>query len=302
MVASLAEKPAIASATLLTNLDMNIQKGAEAALGERQGSIVVMDPNNGAVLALASFPRYDPNIFLGGVSAEQYNALNNDPRKPFQNRAVNGQLPVASTFKAFTTAAALEKAGLNMQTVFTCNGRWAGLGDQFVKYCYLKTGHGKITLFEGLVQSCDVVYYELGKKLDELDSNILPDMAKAFGFGSPTGLTGLYDSPGQLPDPKWKQEKIKEPWVRGDAVNLAIGQGYMLASPLQLAVAYSAIANGGSVMVPRLVEKADSTAPQLAKTFAPQVKNKLPVSAANLNEIRPGGTVQWSPAWLKSRL
>ncbi len=89
-----------------------------------------------------------------------------------------------------------------------------------------------------------------------------------------------------MPDPRWKQEKIKEPWVRGDAVNLAIGQGYMLASPLQLAIAYSAFANGGNIMVPRLVEKADSTAPELTKTFLPQVKGKVPVSPVNLNEIR----------------
>jgi penicillin-binding protein 2 len=286
IVASMAEKPAGPSANLLLNLDMDIQKKAELALGARNGSIVVMDPNNGAVLALANFPGYDPNLFISGFTAEQYKVLNDDPRAPFKNRAINALLPVASTFKAITTAAALEKGGVNMQARFNCTGRWTGLGEGNAKDCYIKTGHGSITLYEGLVQSCDYVYYELGKKLNEIDPNIIPAMAKGFGLGSSTGLQGLYDSAGQVPDPQWKQSKTGQPWVPGDGVNLAIGQGYLLATPLQMAVAYSALATGGNLVVPRLVERAESTNPQANKTFAPASKGKLPVSAANINEIR----------------
>ncbi len=285
-VATLAEKPITPSANLVLNLDLNIQKQAEAALGQRQGSIVVLDPNNGAVLALADFPSYDPNLFISGITESQFKALNDDPRRPFQNRAVNGLFPVGSTFKVVTTAAALEKAGVNMQTRFTCTGRWTGLGAQSPKECYLKTGHGSISLYEGLVASCDIVYYELGKKLDEVDQEILPAVAKGFGFGASPGMVGLYDSAGQVPDPKWKLEKLKDGWARGDAVNLAIGQGYLQATPLQLALAYAAIANGGDIFVPRLVEKAESSDPAGNKTFPPQVKSKLPVSEANLAEIR----------------
>ncbi|HEX2915504.1 MAG TPA: penicillin-binding protein 2 [Chloroflexia bacterium] len=286
VLATLAEKPAVPSSNLILNLDLDIQKKAEAALAGRTGSIVVMDPNNGAVLALANFPGYDPNLFANGITADQFNALNNDPRHPFQNRAVNGNLPTGSTFKAVTTAAALEKGGFNMQSTFVCTGHWTGLGEQFAKDCYLKTGHGKITLFEALVQSCDFVYYELGKRLDEIDSSILPTMARAFGFGSSTGLQGLYDSPGQVPDPQWKQDKLQQAWFRGDAVNLAIGQGYFLASPLQLATAYSAIANGGNLVTPRLAERAESPNGQPTKNFAPQVRGRLPVSDGTLNQIR----------------
>ncbi len=285
-VATLAEKPVTASANLVLNLDLNIQKLAEAALANRVGSIVVLDPNNGAVLALADFPSFDPNAFITGLTSEQFKALNDDPRRPFQNRAVNGLFPIGSTFKVITTAAVLERAGLNMQARFTCTGHWTGLGEQFAKDCYLKTGHGSLTLYEGLVQSCDVVYYELGKKLDELDANILPEITKGFGLGASSGMIGLYDSPGQVPDPKWKQEKIKEAWFRGDAVNLAIGQGYLQATPLQLALVYAAIANGGNLLVPRLIEKAESSDPAANKAFPPQVRAKLPVSEANLAEIR----------------
>lgn len=285
-VASMAEKPAGPAANLILNLDMSIQKKAETALGARNGSIVVMDPNNGAVLALANFPGYDPNVFIRGLTAEQYKILNDDPRAPFKNRAVNGQLPVGSTFKVITTAAALEKGGVNMQTTFNCTGHWTGLGEANAKDCYLKTGHGRITLYEALVQSCDFVYYELGKKLDQMDSNIIPTMAKAFGLGSSTGLLGLYDSAGQVPDPQWKQTKIGQPWVPGDGVNLAIGQGYMLASPVQMAVVYAALAMGGNIPVPRLVERAESSNATANKAFPAATKGKLPVSDANIAEIR----------------
>lgn len=285
-VATMAEKPAGPSANLVLNLDMKIQKNAEQALGARNGSIVVMDPNNGAVLALANFPGYDPNVFINGLTDAQYKILNDDPRAPFKNRAVNGQLPVGSTFKVITTAAALEKAGVNMQATFNCTGHWTGLGEANAKDCYLKTGHGKITLFEALVQSCDFVYYELGKRLNEIDSNIIPTMAKAFGLGSSTGMLGLYDSAGQVPDPAWKQSNIGQAWVPGDGVNLAIGQGYLLASPLQMAVVYSSLAMGGSMPVPRVVDRAESTNAAANKSFAAATKGKLPVSDANIQEIR----------------
>ncbi len=285
-LATMAEKPAGPSANLILNLDMKIQKNAEQVLGARNGSIVVMDPTNGAVLALANFPGYDPNVFINGLTDAQYKVLNDDPRAPFKNRAVNGQLPVGSTFKVITTAAALEKAGVNMQATFNCTGHWTGLGEANAKDCYLKTGHGKITLFEALVQSCDFVYYELGKRLNEIDSNIIPNMAKAFGLGSSTGLLGLYDSAGQVPDPAWKQANIGQAWVPGDGVNLAIGQGYLLASPLQMAVVYSSLAMSGSLPVPRVVDRAESSSPAANKAFPAATKGKLPVSDANIQEIR----------------
>jgi penicillin-binding protein 2 len=283
---TLSERPIVPSSHLLLSLNMELQKKVEAILGTRVGSIVVMDVTNGAVLALANFPTYDPNLFVTGISQEQFDALNNDPRKPFQNRAVNAQLPVGSTFKVISASAALERAGFNMQSTFTCTGRWTGLGEAFAKACWLKTGHGKISLFEGIVQSCDVVFYELGKKMDEIDPNILPDMAKAYGMGVPSGMQGLYDSTGQVPSPKWKEDTLKEPWVRGDAVNLAIGQGYLLASPLQLALVYAAVANGGLVQEPRLAEQAiDPQTNGISKGF-PVKTRRVPVSDNNLNLIR----------------
>ena len=286
-VVSLVEKAPTPSANLVLNLDLNIQKQAETLLAERVGSIVVLDPTNGAVLALASFPRYDPNLFVTGISADQLKAINDDPRRPFQNRAVNGVLPTGSCFKPITMAAALEKAGITAQTRYTCTGHWTGLGTQFVKDCWNKSGHGSISVVDGLTQSCDVVFYELGKKLDEIDSNILPSFAKSFGLGAPTGLVGLYDSAGQVPDPAWKREKLGQGWVRGDAVNLAIGQGDLLASPLQVALVYAAIANSGAQPLPRLADRAEGQTP-LAQTFASQMKGHLAISEPTMTQIRAG--------------
>lgn len=298
-VATLAEKTPTPAANLTLNLDLKIQKAAEDALAGRVGSIVVLDPNNGAVLALANFPTYDPNAFITGLTNDQFKALNDDPHHPFQNRAVNGLLPVGSTFKVVTAAAAMEKGGMNMQTRYTCTGRWTGLGEQFAKDCYVKTGHGNITMSQALVVSCDVFFYEMGKRLDEMNESFLPDMAKGFGFGSDPGMIGLNATNGQVPDRAWKKNKLNEDWWRGDAVNLAIGQGYFQGSPLQLALAYTAIANGGNLLVPRLAEKAEGSDPSVNKTFPSQVKAKLPVSDANLALIRQAlvGVVQSGTAF-----
>jgi penicillin-binding protein 2 len=284
LVQKLSEKNSTPAGNVVLNLDMDVQKIAEEILGNRVGSIVVMEPGDGAVRALASFPRYDPNAFAMGISAADFKALNDDPRRPFQNRPVNGLLPPGSTFKVITMAAALERIGMKMDTRFTCTGRWTGLGEQNARDCYVKTGHGSITLYQGLVSSCDYVFYEVSKILDETDPILLPAVTKGFGLGASTGLTGLFDSPGQVPDGQWKREKLNQPWVRGDAVNLGIGQGYLLVTPLQMATLYSAIANGGQIPVPRLAAKIEGgPAP---KVFAPATKGTLPVSPTNLDIIK----------------
>jgi penicillin-binding protein 2 len=286
LAATLGERPSRPGSNVFLNLDLKVQRAAEAALGQKVGSAVAMEVNTGAVLALASFPSYDPNGFIFGLTTEQFNALNNDPRRPFSNRALNGLLPIGSVFKAFTSAAALEYLGVDMNTRFTCTGRWTGLGASQAKNCYLTSGHGSITLFEGFVQSCDVVYYELGKRLNDKDPALLAGLTKAFGLGAATGITGIADSAGQVPDPKWKQERLQQPWVPGDGVNLAIGQGYLLSTPLQVAVAYAAFANGGKVMQPRLVERAESSDPNGNRSFPPVVKATVPVKPETLVEVQ----------------
>ncbi len=283
-VSIIAERPSQPSSNLVLTLDLRIQKVAEAALAGRPGSIVVMNPTDGSILALASQPSFDPNGFILGLTQAQFKALNDDPKRPFQDRPVNGTYPTGSIFKVISASAALERAGITFESKFTCTGHWEGLGPQFAKNCWKTSGHGIISLYEGIIQSCDVVFYEIGKKLDSIDRNLLPGFTKAFGLGSGTGLVGLDDSPGVVPDDKWKQDNLKQGWFSGDNVNLAIGQGYLLATPLQMAGVYAGIATGGSVPTPRLIarnEKNGAVTPEPPKT-----RLQLPVSQPNLARIR----------------
>ncbi len=282
--ATLGERPSQPASNVILTLDMKAQKAAEAALAGRNGSVVVMNPTDGAILALVSQPAFDPNQFIQGFTEQQYKALSDDPRRPFQNRPVNGTYPTGSIFKLITASCALERAGLTMDSRFTCTGHWEGLGPQYAKDCYIKTGHGNITLNEAIIQSCDVVFYELGKKLDELDPLLLPGFTKAFGLGTSTNLVGLSDSAGVVPDSKWKLDNVKQSWFSGDAVNLAIGQGYLLATPLQMATVYAGLANAGPVPVPRLIARTERTG--LSAPVNPQTRLQLPVNPTNMARLR----------------
>ncbi len=264
-------------------IDVDIQQEAEKALGEKTGSIVVLDPRDNSVLALASRPAFDPNAFILGISAADWQKLAGDPRHPFQNRATLSAYPTGSIFKVITMAAGLEKGGFTPQSEFQCNGRWTGLpglemGD------WRPEGHGRLDLEQGLVESCDIVFYELGKTLDSLGETLLPDFARQFGLGEPTGLVGLPEAAGTVPDAAWKQSTQGQPWYAGDAVNLAIGQGFLEATPLQMANVYATLANGGELRTPLLVRRVGEGAE--AKEYKSEARRRIPVSAANITAIR----------------
>jgi penicillin-binding protein 2 len=233
-------------------LDLDVQRVAEAALGDRAGSVVVIDPRDGSVRALAAFPRYDPSVF---ISQQGVAALLSDPGQPLLNRPAQGQYPAGSTFKAVTMGAALESGLFEPGSQFTCTGRWTGLpGLTFA--CWNTAGHGRLDLVSGLTQSCNSVFYEVGRRLDEWNADFLPAFARSCGFGTPTGALPGQESSGVVPSPAWKRQALNDGWARGDAVNMAIGQGNLLVTPLQLATLYAAIASGGQLPGPRLLDKA----------------------------------------------
>ena len=284
LIKILQETPAQPGSNLYLTMEVNLQKTCEQLLGQRLGSITVMDPNDGSILALASFPNYDPNVFIQGISQQQYDALANDPRNPFQDRPVEGSYPTGSIFKVISASGALEKLGMTMETVYTCPGHWIGLGPQNAKDCWLKTGHGRISLYQGIVQSCDSVFYEIGKKMYETDPSMLPTITEAFGLGVSTSVQGLFDSAGQVPDKDWKQKVLKQVIFPGDDVNLAIGQGYLLATPLQMANVYAGIATGGVQPIPNLILRKDTNGTQTQAVG--QKLRQLPVSDVHLAQIR----------------
>jgi penicillin-binding protein 2 len=287
---TIAKKEAAPGKDIHLALDVNVQREAEAALGDRAGSITVLDPVDNSVLAMASHPTINPNDFVTGLSAEAYAALANDPRQPFFHRVVAATYPSGSTFKPVTMAAGLEKGGYTTESTFPCPPVWYGLGPDFVKHNWQTVDRGSLTLAEGLMASCNPVFFEVAVTLDGIDPEILPSFASAFGFGKPTGIVGLDEAAGVAPGPEWKQENVGEPWYTGDSVNLSIGQGFLLVTPLQLANMYSALARTGVLRSPLLVTRivaADGS----VQEFKAQELGRLPVSEATLAAIRQGLTL-----------
>ena len=288
-IASAAPQP---GGNIYLSLDIALQTRAEDILGARRGAIVVMEPT-GFIRALASYPRFRPGDFATGIDPVIWSALLNDQDRPLVNRPTQGLYPPASVFKIISAAAAMEHLGYSGETPFFCSGVWYGLGDEFVKKCWLETGHGYINLQEGITQSCDVVFYEIGLALHREDPNWLPQMARAFGLGQPTGVMGVEELGGVVPDNAWKLAVRNEPFFDGDAVNMAIGQGDILTTPLQIARVMAAMANEGALYRPQLVRRISSrdAGDQL---FEPEATGTLPVSPETLATIRRGllGVVQ----------
>ena len=277
IASTLSSAPARPGETVTLTLDLDLQRACEAALGERAGSVVVLDARDGAVLALASYPQYDPNTFVGGGDV---GAILTDPRQPLVNRPLVGLYPPGSIFKAVTMAAGLERGVVRPDSEFVCTGRWTGLpGLSFD--CWLRAGHGRLNLVSGLTQSCNCVFYEVGKLLDEQEANALPDVAVRSGFGGATGTVPGLEPGGTVPSPQWKRQALNDGWARGDAVNMAIGQGQLLVTPLQVAALYAAIAGGGQRKGPRLLDRAQLPGGDVERLLPPAAKPPLPWSAGH---------------------
>ena len=251
----LDEEDPVTGGSVTLTLDLDLQRIAEEAFqadvkGEpaKMGALIAMDVNTGDVLALVSKPSYDPNVFAGGVSAVGWKELTTGEWKPLQNRAIAGQYPPGSTYKAIVAAAALQERVITPGGLVYCPGHFT-LGRRTYG-CWKKEGHGSMSLRDALVQSCDVYFYQAGLKLGV---DRLAFFARGFNLGRRTGIELPSEQPGLIPTAAWKERRFSEPWGAGETVSASIGQGFDLTTPLQLAVAYAAIANGGRVVRPRLV-------------------------------------------------
>lgn len=291
---------------LVLTIDKNIQESAERALAgaienakkqkypnANAGAIVVMDPRNGELLAMASYPTYDPRLFSGGISTEQWAFLNNESNLyPLNNRALMSGYPTGSTFKVLTAIAGLRTGVITPNTTFFCKGRWTGFGGRWVKWCWKRSGHGRRNLASALTVSCDVYFYEVAYLLQRRGQEELQLWSRKLGLGSKTGIDLPGETPGRIPDKKWKRAFNKswpenQAWFPGDTVNMAIGQGDVLVSPLQLAVVYSAIANRGKVYRPHVVKEILSTDNQMKTAHTSEVR-QLDIPAADFDAIREG--------------
>lgn len=290
-VETLAEVAPVPGHDVVLSLDPKLQRAAENALGENKGAIVAEDPWTGEILAIASKPTFDLNAFVAGDTATiaKYSA---DPRKPFFNRATFGQYPTGSSFKPVTAAAALKNGVYKWGDRIDCPARWTGYGEQWAQDNHETTNLGLIDLRTALARSCNTFFYEIGKRLNDRDPNILPNTAKSFGLGKATDIDFVFEAEGLVPSPDWKKQHFSNPadqvWNPGDASNLSIGQGFLLATPLQMANYTAALANDGIVWKPRLVIEVRDRDGKVTKTYPKTQAGSAASIPTDLSLIRDG--------------
>ncbi|MFC1570935.1 penicillin-binding protein 2 [Candidatus Margulisiibacteriota bacterium] len=225
----------VSGADVKLTIDLSLQLAVEELLAGREGAVVVLEAKSGKILALASNPNYDPNLFTDPFQNWQWQELKRQ-KHPFMNRAL-AIYPPGSIFKVITLAAALEEGAASPDEVMNCNGYYR-VNNRYAK-CWLEGGHGPITVREGLVWSCDIVFYELGKRLGP---DKLAKYAEKFGLGSYTGIDLPQEKKGTIPTKRWKEKYLKEAWYPGDSINYGIGQGFVETTPLQMALVYAGLA------------------------------------------------------------
>ena len=284
IVEVLDEVEATSGRAVMLTLDRDLQQAAEGAfrpdvLGgtPKRGALVALDPRNGDVLAMVSRPAFDPNGFAGGLDAAAWKQLTDNEARPLQNRALSGQYPPASTYKTIVAAAALEEGVVDPQERVFCPGTFK-LGRRTYR-CWKRGGHGAVNLHEALVRSCDVYFYQLGLKVG-IDR--LAFFANGFNLGRRTGIGLGHESSGLIPTRAWKERRFGEVWMKGETVSASIGQGFDLVTPLQLAVAYAAIANGGKLFKPRILLGLEDPDGGFAPGAEPQQLGTVPVSPRHL--------------------
>jgi penicillin-binding protein 2 len=251
VIRELSRKEGEPGADLTITLDLDLQRLACERLQGESGAIVVMDIHGGEVLALASNPSYDPSGFARGLKAKEWRDLITNPRAPLTNKAIAGQYAPGSTFKIAVALAGLEKGVITAATPVFCGGS-VRLGDSRF-HCWKRGGHGRVSLRTGIVQSCDVYFYEVARRLGV---DAIAEMAERLGLGAPLGLDLPGERGGLIPTRDWKRAKMGEPWHKGETLITGIGQGYVLSTPLQLAVMTARVANGGYSVSPRLLREA----------------------------------------------
>ncbi|MFH0340615.1 MAG: penicillin-binding protein 2 [Chromatiales bacterium] len=265
------------------SIDTRLQGAALQELGAKRGAVLAADPRTGAVLALVSNPVHDPNVFVGGIGIDEYKALRDSPDRPLFNRALQGTYPPGSTIKPFVALAGLDSGLRTPETASWCPG-WYSLAGQRHKYrCWKKTGHGHVDLGRAVAQSCDVYFYRLAH---DLEIERLHDYLSRFNFGHPTGIDLPSEASGLLPSPAWKRESRHLAWYPGETLITGIGQGFLLATPLQLVTATAMLANGGRRVTPRVVSRTVDRRTQMSAPAGDPAKAEAPfISAADRQQI-----------------
>lgn len=272
----------------------------DGAIGSGKGTAaaaVIMDARDGSIVAMSSFPTFSPEMFIGGISQDVYDVyLSDESYKPLINRVIGGEYPAASTYKAFTGMAALDYGFADLSRTWVCTGSWDGWNTGYPQKCWLHSGHGTLGFREGVVQSCDVVFYDIAKQFwdageaGRISKTALQDEIKKYRFGEATGIDLEGESVGRVPTPEWKAEYFRDTpedaqWQGGDSTNMIIGQGYVLTTPLQVAVAYGAVATG-KIVKPHLLGEVHNANGDVATSFRPEIVAEPDIPAEDLAIMR----------------
>jgi penicillin-binding protein 2 len=274
--------PAVGNSILLT-IDLDLQKTAEEAFGEQAGAAVAMDVRTGEILTFVSKPDFDPALFAEKLSPKQWNEYLADTRHPLENKALKGQYPPGSTFKIITALAGLEEGLINSDSTVHCSGSYT-MGSRTFR-CWQKKGHGEVNLKKALRESCDVYFYKLGERLG-VDK--IAYYAKKFGLGAPLGIGLENEKSGLIPSTEWKEKKYKKKWLRGETIPVAIGQGYVLMTPIQLVSMISTVANEGTVLRPHLVKRIIDPEGRALKEFQPEIITRAGLRPESYRLVKEG--------------
>lgn len=279
-LAVLSRKPPIAGENLALTLDKNLQLLAEKALSGKKGAIVALNPMNGEILAMASAPSFDPNIFIEGLDRSEWARLTTGRDFPLQNRAIQGQYPPGSVFKIVLALAGLEEGLIDPQETVFCGGSFR-LGDQKFR-CWRKQGHGRVDLHRAMVESCDVYFYTLGRRLG-VDK--IARYAKMCGLGQTSGFELGSERAGLIPTSEWKLRRFGIPWQPGETISTSIGQSFVLVTPIQVARLMGALFNGGVLYEPRVVKWVGKDGKEIYR-FTPCEGGRIKAGEAHLALIR----------------
>ncbi len=283
-VRALSRTPAIAGNDLELTLDVELQRVAENAFGERRGALVAIEPATGGILALASMPSFDPNLFVDGISTQDWKALNDSPDHPLLHRAIYSAYPPGSTFKPFMALAGLEGGKRTAKQAIHDAGYFNFGGHRFMDDKI--GGHGMVDLHKSIVESCNTYYYQLANDLgiDGIAAFMAP-----FGFGARTGIDLPGEAAGVLPSPQWKRERFRKAeqqrWYAGETISVGIGQGYNAYTPLQLANALAALVNDGKLFRPHVVRHVVDPRSGARRVIEPAPLRQIPLRQAHLKAV-----------------
>lgn len=275
--------PAEPGRNVVLSIDIRVQRKAEELLEGVTGAAVAVEPATGQILALASSPGFDQNAFVSGLTHDQWRAFTRDPQKPLTNRALQGEYPPGSTYKIITAIAGLEEGVVDENTEYFCPGHLRFARRDY--RCWKRGGHGRVNLVDAIAESCDVYFYHVGLAIGV---DRLAWYAKAAGLGSPTDIDLAHEAAGLIPTADWKQRRFNTAWQKGENLSIAIGQGFNLTTPLQLAMMISSVANDGIRYHPQILKEVRSAQGELIAAPEPVVAGRLPASAKTMALVQEG--------------